>query len=355
MLLVVMGAGASYDSDPRRQPRGLEPKSSRRPPLAKQLFDDREHFVQIQGRFPDCMVIAAQLQYPPKGKSLEQQLQLLQKESQVDPIRQRQLLAVRYYLQCILWQCEMDWVEQAKGATNHASLVDQIRHFLPTSDQVCFVTFNYDRLLETALRGIGLKINALDDYITDRQWKLIKLHGSVNWAREIETPIDMAGRGNAWEVAAEVISKADGLKVSSEYRLVSEYPGGGSGGLLPAIAIPLQDKLDFECPDTHVQALRAFLPQADSLLLIGWRASEKQFVELLRTLQRKPWRCVSLAGTRAEARNVVHTLRKAGVRLSKPSAYQGFTEYMLSDQLRRFLSRGEAKQIVALVRLDSVC
>lgn len=61
MLMVVFGAGASYDSYPSiRPPTGFllpglsERFADVRPPLASQLFSDRDAFAKVTTVFPDC-------------------------------------------------------------------------------------------------------------------------------------------------------------------------------------------------------------------------------------------------------------------------------------------------------------
>jgi hypothetical protein len=47
-------------------------------------------------------------------------------------------------------------------------------------------------------------------------------------------------------------------------------------------AIPVESKTDFECPPDHLTALSDLLPKVRNILTIGWRATEKHFLTLLR-------------------------------------------------------------------------
>jgi hypothetical protein len=58
---------------------------------------------------------------------------------------------------------------------------------------VCIVTFNYDTMLEAALPTVGLNIRSIGDYVAGTKHKVIKLHGSVNWGREVAPPVDNVG------------------------------------------------------------------------------------------------------------------------------------------------------------------
>jgi hypothetical protein len=49
------------------------------------------------------------------------------------------------------------------------------------SERACFATFNYDTLLEHALRGMDISIVGMDGYISHHKHSLVKLHGSIDW------------------------------------------------------------------------------------------------------------------------------------------------------------------------------
>ena len=116
-----------------------------------------------------------------EGRAVENVTQELQAEAGEDPERHRQLAAVRYYLQYMLWEYTRHWKDQAKGISNYKSLLDQIRHRSKIDEVFYLPTFNYDTLLEDAGPGIGLRIGGLPDYVGGHPYyKVIKLHGSVN-------------------------------------------------------------------------------------------------------------------------------------------------------------------------------
>jgi hypothetical protein len=66
VLLVVFGAGASYDSDPDHPPPApagghLLTIENHRPPLANRLFDNRPQFLTAMESFPECMPLIPRL------------------------------------------------------------------------------------------------------------------------------------------------------------------------------------------------------------------------------------------------------------------------------------------------------
>ncbi len=308
MLTVIFGAGASYDSNPSRQPRrsGVATAAEAyRPPLADELFSDREVFAETIASFERFHPIIPRLRHT-EGRTVENVMQELQAEAGEDPERYRQLAAVRYYLQCMLWECTRHWKSQAKGISNYKSLLDQIRHRRKLDEIVCLATFNYDTLLEDAMPGIGLTIGGFPDYIGGHaHYKVIKLHGSVNWARQIETPIEYQNQ-NAWQAAYTHIERADQLKLTNTFVRLDSMPCGP--GLFPAVAIPIEVKSHFECPQEHLDFLCEHLKRTDRLLLIGWRATEAHFLELLAKHLPGHVRALIVAGSEMEAINIGRTL-----------------------------------------------
>ena len=80
MLMVIFGAGASYDSSPDfPAPSGIEVIRSEpwRPPLTSELFlDANNKFGDIVQKYPRLQGILPFLRSPHKGRSVEQQLEL---------------------------------------------------------------------------------------------------------------------------------------------------------------------------------------------------------------------------------------------------------------------------------------
>src|ERR1700678_880675 len=280
--MVVLGAGASYDSSPSHPPPGPNPHiSQHRPPLAVELFDNRPEFSAAMQRFPRCQPIIPYLRNH-STRTVEEILEGLQSEAMEYPERHRQIAAIRYYLHMMLGAVEERWKETTRDITNHKTLLDQIARWRKRTEQVCLVTFNYDNMLEAALPVVGMQIHHLKDYVGHDTYKLFKLDGSVDWGRVIGAPtLDPALNG--WTLAEAVIDNAANLRLTDEFRIAKGYPMPrlGQEMLFPAIAIPVQSKTHFECPEGHLKLLRELIPQTTKLLMIGWRATENHFLKLL--------------------------------------------------------------------------
>ena len=275
MLLVIFGAGASYDSvahlPPSSTDAGIE---QHRPPLANQLFDGRPTFVESMLRFPDFKPLATQLRF---GGPVERQLAVLEEQAKTFPERHQQLAAIRYYIQDILWNCQHTWAAFHRGNTNHLGFIDAIERWrYETNQQVCLVTFNYDTMIERAIEErFGWTFTDFAAYTSNAEYKLIKLHGSIDWGLSIELPAT---------VARDVIRAAGhGLVVTSHFRKVVS-PGGifeDSYIGYPAIAIPVEKKSEFSCPPEHLEALAKVIPNVTKIITIGWRATEQDFLKML--------------------------------------------------------------------------
>jgi SIR2-like domain len=342
MLMVIFGAGASYDSLATHPPGGSEARHhdfvEYRPPLADYLFEDRPVFNREINDFPVCKPIVNNLRHL-NGRPIEQVLQNFQSEAARNPRRHQQLAAVRYYLQSVLWNCGANWQQQSNGVTNYLTLIDQIEHWrLQQDEAVALVTFNYDALLEDALSDFfGLKIKQIDDYVDGHpRYSIFKLHGSVNWAREVAAGLNLGPSPDASQIAGQCIENAAHLSVSSKYALISSCPAGLVNGLVPAfpaIAIPVESKNQFECPPRHLEKLKGFLPDVRKLLIIGWRGMETHFMDLLRFGLRPPLDIMIVSKIKPRERSDAEDLR-ARIRASLAGTVQ------ISDDSFRLWERG---------------
>ncbi len=321
MLLVICGAGASYDSAPSRQPTGqLGGRSTQdqfRPPLANELFGDRGFFGPILQKYPQCLPVIPRLRHIAHDSSVEAELQRLQAEIPEYFERHAQLAAIRYYLQEVLSICGASWQSENNFITNYLTLVDDIKRFKKRDEKVCFVTFNYDTILDDALGRAGYPFRDMDSYIA-RDLMLVKLHGSVNWGRKVDMLVDRLPHNDRQELARALIERYSSLQILKPHLLigVGEAPPAYRDNMpvVPALAIPVEEKLDFECPDQHVEALKAFLPKVTKILTIGWRGTEKSFMELLRKGfgNSEPKTVMVVSGSKKEAENTAQRLRAQG-------------------------------------------
>jgi hypothetical protein len=326
VLMVILGAGASYDSSPDWPTQGQE--RADRPPLANDLFHER--YRRFRDEFPQFLGLLAEL-VPKSSRSIEEVLQRLQNDSRSNPARLQQLTAIRYYLQSLVHSTAQGWLNRLSGHTTYNNLVEQIEQHRNPDETVCFVTFNYDTLLESALsRQLGMQFENVPDYVSHPNYQVFKLHGSTNWGRSVNrAPTRLGG---SWK-PKDVIQEPQAFGISDHYVTAHGYSGPP---LYPAIAIPVTDKQVFECPNDHVGQLQALIPDVTKLLTVGWRGMERHFLKMLNTLAPASIACV--AGTQQEADLTLRCLRGANVAVSDFSLLAGFTDSIGDRKLEAFFA-----------------
>jgi hypothetical protein len=331
MLLVVFGAGASYDSVPHRP---LPTWYESRPPLANQLFDDRGLFRKFLGRFSRCQPIIPYLRIVDEKNTVEQVLANLKAEAGQYPERERQLAAVRYYIHSALWECLKNWQQEHGGITNYKTLLDQIEFWRSAAagQQVCLATFNYDTMLEEAASEfLKYRFDTLNSYISRSDYTIVKLHGSINWGRQVEPDLRFTLEGPV----NEIINHADEIKIGKSYKLLSEPITNFSEPMYPALAIPLENKTDFECPEDHLSHLKEFLPKVKKIVTIGWRATERHFLTLLsQHMDHAPY-VMSVAADRQEGTKIMQSLARGNP--YSEAADGGFSDFVRRREMDRVL------------------
>ena len=347
MLLVIFGAGASYDSVPTHPPRVGKWQTDgllNRPPLADDLFDARELFAETISRVHQMLPIVPLLRLRGPNETVEDVLQRLQAEGEEDPQRYSQLAAVRYYLSYTIGRVGDEWFIKTvmRNGSNYLTWLDSRRHYRKADEKVGLVTFNYDRLLESALEMVvGVKLGNVNEYTSHDVYKVFKLHGSAYWGHPIETPMARNGR-HFWDVLAEIIQRAPELKIGREFRVLPNHILSETRVLefFPAIAIPLRMKSEFECPPEHIETLRSFLPQVSRVLIVGWKATEANFLRMLAETLPRGVHGLAVCGTYKDARATIKQLRGAGIDTSGFHAYKhGFTGLAVGPEIRAFLQR----------------
>jgi len=332
MILVIMGAGASFDSIPGKS---VSEPYDNRPPLADSLF---EEYYLSQGTiesFGRCLAIVPFLKNTQDGKSLEQKLEEYQQQADSYPERHKQLAGLRFYLQYMLSRIDEPWYTSYHQITNHLTLIDQIWEAQKNNvkAKICFVTFNYDRLIELTLGKHRVRFNTMDNYVSDDKFLLFKLHGSVNWKRRIiQWPAEIQDHHG-------VIEYANRLQFSDDFEIINnplevqikDY------FFYPAISIPVLTKSKFECPPMHLQRLQQVLPQTKLIIVVGWRGAEMHFVEILKQYVREGTSALVVAGNKSDAISTIENIKKSGVSLDFTTSDKGFSGAILAREIFEFV------------------
>ena len=342
MLLVIFGAGASYDSVAARRPSGAQSGDLHdRMPLAHQLFDDRPGFIEDLNRFPECKRIVQELRVPRTGGQFEEFLRKLQSEADTYPDRHIQLAAIRFYLRNMLWRCEDRWFDQHHGVTNYSNLLDQLNMWVPKQQKILLVTFNYDRMLERALEQFGCSFKEISEYTQHPRFKLFKLHGSVNWGRRVLNYLGEWKEQNHknHETMKELIQRASSLMLSDQYKVIDHPDVVVNGGAVyfPALALPIDKKQGFDCPQTHLDLLCQDLKDVIRIMTIGWRGSEAHFLELLKTNLPRSASLMVVAKDGTESHDIGKHLESNGIVQALTAYPGGFSDFVPSRNGEKFL------------------
>jgi hypothetical protein len=345
--MVIFGAGASYDScstftDESGVPEKIIP--TWRPPLASELFNPR--FADQLKLFEEVLDVAPRLQEK-KGRNVE--LSLQEMTSSKEPATEKQLVAIRYYILHMLTACVNGWNQESGGISNYRALLNDIRRSQfqrNSNEKVCLVTFNYDTLLEDAVQkvtGLNVKIRSIRDYVAS-DWPIFKLHGSVNWGRVLKINEPYFAEMDTIERARAIIDRWP-IEVSDTYAFDSGGTGlatvtpipAGALLLLPAIAIPMHKKDQFELPREHEKQLAEILPSVSKVLVVGWRGAEDRFLQMLMTGLGSETEFLAVSSGKKSAEEVINTISKAGVQMKNYlTANGGFTS-SLDKEIKDFL------------------
>jgi hypothetical protein len=345
-LVVVLGAGASYDC----LPRGVTDSSlvtsvgahlpgnllleDVRPPMTQQLASPRRLTNWALDRWEWARPVVSYLRRTlresegegarSQALTLEMALGDYESSSGQVPDRKRHLLAMRFYLRDLFMACD-EYVHSAEltgGDTNQVELIRLVADWCSKKNDrsATIVSFNYDLLAERALAAHwGFNPNRSGDYLSHPRIKLVKPHGSIAWYWRLSRSGSLVDFGrNPVEAGRISIEEALGFGVDYErmeyhdFSLAREVRNDLREPLIPAIALPVAGKADFVWPDSQRQHLDSLRGTVTRLLTIGWRGIEPHFVPLLVPLVKSYARIAVVAGGlhgQEEAGTTINTLK----------------------------------------------
>ena len=331
-LLVVLGAGASYDClrdyplnaymDGEDAVRWDEITSTPAPaygagprhglaavrfPLTSQLADANPFRNRLLRRYPGAGVVVSHLkdalQYNHVTDSLETALRAMQEESDRDPQAESWLIQFAFYLRDLILECTSYMHSEDLGfnVTNYLHLARQLRNWQRSGDRarhVCYVTFNYDPLIDLALHAVYERDFASHDVTPQDDVSFLRPHGSALWqwtvlpasgdpshaTRHSGSAESRAQRvhqlltSDAWAVDRSAIT-TESLRHLVEGQETQLVPG------VPAMALPVDGKTSnfLVWPDSQRQHLSdlAYKFDVTRMLTIGWRAAEPHLLPTL--------------------------------------------------------------------------
>jgi hypothetical protein len=293
-LVVLLGAGASFGAG--------EDWGPMRPPLTVDLFDEEQYGSLLEEY--DLAHQAGRLirdrRAADDALSLEQvlhELRISKHEHQ-----RRMAYAVPPYLQHLLHTVSDRHFRQA---FRYDRLIDRLLQ-LP---EVCFLTLNYDVMLDRRL-DVHHRLYGFTDYISeDKNWSLIKLHGSVNWWYDL--PADTDPNPPSQEPRAN----DHDLTCSPPGSSLVQIRGNGAHDRFPALALPEGPEDRLVLPSAHLSWIRQRLAMAPNfdLLVIGYSGLDVEVLNLIQSAGREVRLLTVVDRSSREADRVQQRLKAAGI------------------------------------------
>ena len=338
LLTVILGAGASYDLVP---PGMASVKKDYRPPLTKDLFaGDNDRFEDILTKYPDALNLAATIRVR-MGRKEQEPLEAVLRSLTDDRNENiaRQVRQIPLYLQELFGTVSELYTPLP---VNYSYLVTKVltSHF----ERVAFVTLNYDLLIEKAIEAfVGAPIRDLKSYVgTSEKWLLVKLHGSVNWVTSVRDGI--GGHAKSHEGVLAAIRELPAIEGPLQFIHHHSQRRGGPNSkdiLYPAIAVPVEGKYEFVCPDEHIVELQRFLASCEDFLVIGTSAKDRDLLELLRDGVKRGSNLAIVAGNLTDAQDTYRQIRNTVSQIGAAGAtygVDGFTGFVESGEIDKFIS-----------------
>ena len=280
-----------------------------------ELFHDR--YRDILNRYPLAQAVAAEiwprLRDEADAISLED---FLRDELLKSPTahRQSQYWALPLYFQDLLYDCGLRY-------STHPDNFDRLVNALLDLERVVFVTLNYDTIFDRVL-GKYYTFDSLDSYIAHKHVALIKLHGSVNWGRRIDTRGLGALESDGYRGLCHALAEDD-TRVEAKITEMWEAPGpdptqmrsSSRGVFYPALALPLGPDDEPACPPTHSIALQQTLNQQSygselHLLIIGYSCLDKTPLAFIGESGSRVASAVIVNGTEQAGRDALERLQQ---------------------------------------------
>jgi hypothetical protein len=127
-----------------------------------------------------------------------------------------------------------------------------------------------------------------------------------------------------------ILTKADGNAPPQTHK--EKYFWG-----IPALAVPIVSKSEFVCPTNHVDALREFLPKVTRVLIIGWRAAEEPFLQMLKIGLGPDVKGMVVCGGDTSAKETADRLKAYGVGGEYLPKTGGFSDFMQARRIQGLL------------------
>ena len=277
---VILGAGASHDVKGEGSPC-IDPTFQ--PPLARDLFNIAGHpeYWSVIEDYPGASALVHRLASHISSGQISVESELKRYADHSDPQIRSHFKYIPPYLRDLLYYASVKYTPMPSSYIELAQeLISEHQH------NVLFIVLNYDNLLEQALQGFYPKFtfNSISEYVTaDRPAKVVKLHGSVNWFKQMPR----LGR-DSWDEALERFDPStetpeNEIIVKNWEHPVRAYTVVNKPYIYPLLTAPLAGKgvSDAICPDSHINVAKEFLRDCQKFLIIGTSGLDEDLLALV--------------------------------------------------------------------------
>ncbi|MCH7697912.1 MAG: hypothetical protein IH865_03085 [Chloroflexi bacterium] len=292
--LVILGAGAAHDLIPLGkdgQPLGSSAPNLV-PPLTRAVFEDNIITKGILDQYQGARNLAGTIRIElEKDDAVLEPLLERMAEAEEKTLSQ-QFPQIPLYLQDLFLNISRQYTNQA---INYQRLAFQLFSEESGLEQIAFLTLNYDTILDDVLSPSYLSLTQSMASYANSECLLVKLHGSVNWARTFEfeqSRHESFGRREYLNLIGSLGYRGIGDKLGPDF---AEHPPSGQrwthqdeGNLrtftiyYPALSVPLGEYNPYyACPSSHVEALKEFLKDCKNVLAIGVSGRDQDLLGLL--------------------------------------------------------------------------
>jgi hypothetical protein len=293
MKMVIFGAGASFDSHFHYYENDFN--HIWRPPLANELFAPRsDSFLKIYNNYYGVKSLLPGLNVK---EDLEDYFDQLWNKAKIE--NNSEVLSLIVNLVYAIQELMLVISEKNKeiGLSNYSAIVNQAYLYSNLKKQdVAFVSFNYDLLLENAISEVYVgkqsPLKHFDNY-TNNKIKLFKPHGSANWGKKIKRKIIRESESNQ-KYFYEFKYDFDRIEqmLESDFELVNSdskkktltnslYDETDFDYFFPQLLLPMKNKDEFIMPESQIKLLEELTPKVSEILIIGWKGNEEKFNTLL--------------------------------------------------------------------------
>lgn len=280
MLLIIFGAGASFDHDIRVR------QTSSRIPLTNGLIDEGLGYVQVaKTNWPGAVPIINHLnELKRKNTNFNLEDALYSEFQRNKDAVKAQLISFKYYLHDIIRNSEYAVRQANQGNTNYTKLLQNLQR-RGTDDKkgISLVSFNYDTLIETACTQLypTWEFIKFDDYIEGNdKLRLFKPHGSLSWNKIYQPQIHNPDTVSIIKIMQDTSRSgyfSQGEQIVNYYYEHNSKVQGSNSVTEPIIALPYKEKTSFVFPPEHMRELLREINNITHILTIGWRGEEVHF------------------------------------------------------------------------------